>query len=205
MKSLFRIYYLFNGPKIKLIKEETVFKSLIYSAPLASGLFTTMYLAENVSVHGLGSPQGLFFFSYCAKTPFHADFVPDSIIFLAFGIECIACLVSAMVCHLVILVKQARIDSRADVYVLKNNMVVSGQRHHRNVVSFTGHFVSFILTIAQFTLMLNTFYFFVEAKEVLATMRNLVQFFFPATEFLIYPLIETICSESLIGTFRRTS
>ena len=177
----------------------------MYSAPLASGLFTTMYLAENVAVHGLGSPPGLFFFSYCAKTPFQADFVPDSIIFLAFGIDCIACLVSAMVCHLVILVKQSRIDSRAAVYVLKNNMVVSGQRHHRNVVSFTGHFVSFILTIAQFALMLNTFYFFVEAKEVLATMRNLVQFLFPATEFLIYPLIETICSESLIGTFRRTS
>ena len=119
----------------------------------------------------------MFFYSYCGKTPFHADVVNESIIFLAFGLECITCLVSGMACHLIILFKQTRIESAAGVYMLKNNRVVSSRRHQRNIVSFMGHFVSFILTILQFALLLNTYYFFVEDVEILATMRTLV--FFP--------------------------
>ena len=200
-----RLYYLFNGPKVKIIKEENVINLLTVSAPLTSGLFTTLYLTENVAVHGLSSPPGLFFYSYCGKTPFHPDVVNESIIFLAFGIECITCLVSGMMCHLVILFKQTRIESGAGVYVLKDNKVVSSHRHHRNIVSFMGHFVSFILTIAQLSLLLNTFYFFVDDEEMLATVRNLTYFFVPATEFLIYPLIETIFSERLRETFHLSS
>ena len=68
-----------------------------------------------------------------------------------------------------------------------------------------GHFVSFILTILQFALLLNTFYFFVEDVEILATMRTLVFFFVPATEFLIHPMVETIFSEKLRETFNFSS
>ena len=191
--------------RVKSIKEENVFKLLTVIAPLTSGLFTTLYLVENVAMHGLSSPPGLFFYSYCGKTPFHPDVVNESIIFLAYGLVCISCLVSGMICHLVILFKQTRIESGASVYVLKDNKVISSRRHHRNIVSFMGNFVSFILNLAQLSLLLNTFYFFIEDEEILATMRNLIYFFLPATEFLIYPLIETIFSESLRRTFHPSS
>ena len=151
------------------------------------------------------NPPALFFYSYCGQTPFHPDVVNESIVFLAFGLECISCLVCGMICHLLILCKQARIESKASVYVLKDNKVVSSRRHHRNIVSFMGHFASFILTMVHFSLFLNTFYFFVENEEILATLRTLVFFFFPATEFLVYPLVETMFSESLRRTFSLSS
>ena len=47
---------------------------------------------------------------------------------------------------------------------------------------------------------MNAFVFFIEDKEMLVSMRSLTMFFMPATEFLIYPLIETIFSERLRST-----
>ena len=198
---IFRLYYLFNGPKLKFVKEESVINFLIVSAPFTSVLFTTLYLVENVAINGLGSSPCLFFFSYCGKTPFYPNVVSTSIVFLVYGLVCITCLVSGMCCQVVIFLKHTRIESKASVYVLKDNQIISSQRHHRNVVSFMGHFVSFIITMAQFSLLLNTYYFFLEDEEMLATMRTLLYYFSPAIEFFIHPMVETIFSESLRGTF----
>ena len=164
-----------------------------------SGIFATFHLVEVVSLNGLDSPS-LFFFSYCAKVPFHPEVKKKSIIFLVYGIFAIASLVSEMGCHLTILFRQTRIESRANVYVLKDNKVVSNQRHHRNIVSALGHFATFIICMAQLFLLMNTFYFFIENEEILVTMRSLNMLFIPAIEFFIYPLIETIFSERLRGT-----
>ena len=39
--------------------------------------------------------------------------------------------------HLSILVKQTRIESRATVYIVKNDRLVSRMRHQRNVIRYT--------------------------------------------------------------------
>ena len=164
-----------------------------------SGIFATFNIVEDISMYGLDSSV-LFFYSYCGTTPFYPGVKNKSIIFLVYGIFGIVSLVSEMGCHVTILFRQTRIETRSNLYVLKDNKVVSSQRHHRNIVSALGHFATFIISMAQLFLLMNTFYFFIENEEVLVTIRTLNLFFIPAIEFFVYPLIETIFSERLHGT-----
>ena len=156
-------------------------------------------MVEALSMYGLNSPS-LFFYSYCAKVHFYPDVKKKSIVFMVYGLFSIACLISEMGCHLAILLKQTSIEKRANVYVIKNNRLVSNHRHTRNIVSALGHFATFAICMVQLFLLMNAFVFFIEDKEMLVSMRSLTMFFMPATEFLIYPLIETIFSERLRST-----
>ena len=154
---------------------------------------------EDISVYGLDSTV-LFYYSYCVKAPFYPGIKNKSIVFLVYLIFAVASLISEMGCHITILVKQTQIESKANLYVLKDNKVVSNQRHHRNIVSALGHFATFIISMVQLLLIMNTFYFVFENEEILVTIGTLTLFFNPAIEFFVYPLIETIFSERLRGT-----
>ena len=87
----------------------------------------------------------------------------------------------------------SRIEARATVYeVMKDNRLVSRQRHQRNVISAFGHFASFLLNLANNLLMIPAGY-----GSERGTYFALFAFFIPSTNFFLTPLIETACSESL--------
>ena len=180
------------------VKEESIIKFLICFWPLLLGVFSIIRIVKNLGQYGLANPP-LFYYSYCGKTPFSTKLLYESKAFLVYGVICIICLASEMCCHITILVKQTHIESRADIYVLKDNKVVLAKRHHRNIVSALGHFASFFISMVQLCFLLPALFFSFEDK-IITLIRNLILFFIPATEFLIYPLIETIFSETLRGT-----
>lgn len=102
--------------------------------------------------------------------------------------------------HITILVKQTQIESRAEVYVIKGNMVVCGQRHQRNIVSAFGHFLSFLLSICHLFVIPVLFCVNYNSSGP-SYVCNLMTFLFPSFNFSIYPLIETVFSDNLMNTF----
>ena len=89
-------------------------------------------------------------------------------------------------------VKQTRIESRATVHEVKDNRLVSRQRHQRNVISAFGHFASFLLNLTNTLLMIPNFY-----GQEGNNLHVLFAFFVPSFNFFLTPLIETVCTESL--------
>ena len=102
--------------------------------------------------------------------------------------------------HITILIKQTQIESRAEVYVIKGNMVVCGQRHQRNIVSAFGHFLSFLLSICHLFVIPVLFCVNYNSSGP-SYVCNLMTFLFPSFNFSIYPLIETVFSDNLMNTF----
>ena len=130
--------------------------------------------------------------SYCAKTPLPTHLSDELYVLSVYLCISIPCLVAELCTHIVILVKQTRIEARATVYeVKKNNQLVSRQRHQRNVVSAFGHFVSFLLNLAHILLMIPAGY------DLERNYYALFAFFTPSFNFFLAPLIETVCTESL--------
>ena len=67
--SVFRLYYLFEGPnKMKMIGEATFVNIILWMGPLVSGLIQTMHVAENFIL--FGDTPFLFHYSYCANSHF---------------------------------------------------------------------------------------------------------------------------------------
>ena len=93
-----------------------------------------------------------------------------------------------------------QIERRAEVYVMKDNMVVSGQRQQRNIVSIFGHFLSFILSICHLLLIPLLFFIF-SVPSGPSYVANLMTFLFPSFNFSLYPLIETVFSDNLRNSF----
>ena len=105
-------------------------------------------------------------------------------------------LIAEMCTHIAVLVKQTRIENKATVFLVKNNQLVTRQRHHRNIISSLGHFLSFSLSLFETFLHMNALYFFFDF-EMVTMIRNLNFFFLPSIKFTVYPLIETMFSETL--------
>ena len=57
-----------------------------------------------------------------------------------------------------------------------------------------------MVSVTQFALLVPAFYLPSDFEGTLMTMRDLNAFFIPCTNFLIYPLIETLFTESLRET-----
>ena len=183
---------------MKLVKEKDLIKFLLCFSSVISGICSTVFIMENVIQYGLATTP-LFYYSYCGKIPFYANLIIESKGFMVILLLGTITLGFEMCCHITILVKQTQIESRADIYVLKDNKVVSKQRHQRNIVSALGHFASFFISMVQLCFLMPALFFSFEVEEI-PLIRNLILFLIPATEFLIYPLIETIFSETLRGT-----
>ena len=70
----------------------------------------------------------------------------------------------------------------------------------RNVVSWSGHLVSFMVSIAETTLLIKAFYFLSDSEETFIVMRNVNMFLIPSIYFVVYPFIQTIFSDTLRGS-----
>ena len=104
-----------------------------------------------------------------------------------------------------IFIKQLILEAQSSVHIERDIQVVSRGRHQRNVISAIGHFVSFIVSCSETTLLYLTLYFFPVTEKTLVTLQNLITFFFPCMNFVIYPLIETMCSQNLRDTLLQWS
>ena len=133
----------------------------------------------------------MFGFSYCAKTPFPTHLSDELKVFSLYLCISFPCLVAELCTHIVILVKQTRIEARATVYEVKNNQLISRQRHQRNVVSAFVHFVVFLLNLAYNLLMIPAGY------NSERNAYSLIVFCIPSYNFFIIPFIETMCAENL--------
>ena len=177
------------------MKEDGVLKILFWFSPALSAILIVLQIGENF-VRFSDRPV-LFYYSYCAKTPFPAEVVGDLAVFKLMMLCTVPVLIGEMCCHIAIFAKQWQIEARATVYVIKNNRLVSRQRHHRNVVSATGHVVSFVVSIAETTLLIKAFYFLSDSEETFVMIRNINMFLIPSIYFVVYPFIQTIFSDTL--------
>ena len=107
---------------------------------------------------------------------------------------------NAPLAYAAIFIKQLILEAQSNVHIERNIQVVSRGRHQRNVISAIGHFVSFIVSCSETTLLYLALYFFPVTEKTLVTLQNLITFFFPCMNFVIYPLIETMCSQNLRDT-----
>ena len=190
-----RLYYLSHGPMKTLVTEESVIRFLFWFSPVLSGILTTLHIIEGY-FRFPDNPM-IFFYSFCKKTSFPSDMINEIIVFKIYvTIFMIPSLIAEMCSHITILVKQTRIENKATVYMVKNGRRISRQRHHRNVVSAVGHFLSFVLNLFETFLHINALFFFFD-METVTIIRNLNFFFLPSIKFAIYPLVETLFSETL--------
>ena len=182
-----------------ILTEESVIKFLYWYSPVVSGLLTSLHICEGLFLFP-DNPM-LFYYSFCKKTPFPSDMINENAIVFKIYVTLFITpsLIAEMCSHIAILIKQTRIENNATVYMVKDDQLVSRQRHHRNVISAVGHFVSFALNLFETFLHIYALYFFFDFETV-TILRNLNFFFLPSIKFSIYPLIETLFSETLRGT-----
>ena len=181
------------------IAEESVMKYLYWYSPILSAMIMSLHIIENV-VRYPDTPI-LFCYSFCKKSPFPPYLFNEIVVFNSFvAFIMTPSLIAEMCIHITVLVKQTNIENRASVYIVKNDQRVSRQRHTRNVISAVGHFLSFALSMLETFLLVHAFYFFKDIETV-ATIRNVNMFLLPSIIFLVYPLIETLFSENLRGSF----
>ena len=191
----YRLYFLFQGPKLTFITEDSTVKFLYWYSPVLSGLIITLHIIENLVL--LSNNPMLFHYSFCKKTPFSSDlFVNVNIMKIFMAIVMIPSMIVEMCFHIAVLVKQTRIENNASVYIVKNDQRVSRHRHQRNVISAMGHFLSFALRMLEVSLMIHTS-FFIDFP----IHWTLNMFFIPSINFFIYPFIETLFSDNLRGGF----
>ena len=180
------------------LTEESVMKFLYWYSPVLSGLLTSLHIVEGLFFYP-DNPM-IFYYSFCKKTSFPSDMINEVIIFKIYvTLFIIPSLIAEMCSHIAILIKQTSIENNATVYMVKNDQLVSRQRHHRNVISAMGHFVSFALNLFETFLHIYALYFFFDLETV-TIVRNLNFFFLPSIKLSIYPLIETLFSETLRDT-----
>ena len=111
------------------MNEEGVLKLLLWFSPTLSAVLIGLQIGENF-VRFSDSPV-LFYYSFCAKTTFPMKDIDDLVVFKLLMLCTIPVLIGEMCCHIAILVKQWQIESKATVYIIKNNRRVSRQRHRR--------------------------------------------------------------------------
>ena len=97
------------------MKEEGVLKILFWFSPALSAILIVLQIGENF-VRFSDRPV-LFYYSYCAKTPFPAEVVGDLAVFKLMMLCTVPVLIGEMCCHIAIFAKQWKIEARATVYV----------------------------------------------------------------------------------------
>ena len=197
--DFYRLYYLFQGPRVTFITEDSAMKFLYWYSPILSGLTMTLHIIESLMLYS-DKPM-LFHYSFCKKTPFSSDLY-DNVHIMKIGVTIIMIpsMIAEMCIHIAVLVKQTQIENNASVYIVKNDQRVSRQRHQRNVVSAMGHFGSFAFRMLETFLVIHAFYF-IDDFETLTIAWNLSMFFIPSINFFIYPFIETLFSNNLLEGF----
>ena len=105
-------------------------------------------------------------------------------------------LIAESCCQILIYVKKITIESRAQVFEMRGNQLVSHMRHQRNVVSIWGHFLTFSVILGRYMVFVTAFYL-VTDETMLVTIQGLFFFMEPCIVFFLCPLIETVTSSTL--------
>ena len=189
--AYFRLYYLFHGPQLGWIKEDSFMLILYWLSPILGGIFSTSHMVENV-VYDISY---LFHVSYCRKI----SFAPRTIYNLFFANSCMCLttmsIIGEFVAHICIFSKKTSIESRAQVYEIRGNRLVCQMRHQRNVVSAIGHFFSFAVSIQQ--RIIFTIALYAIDNEAVVTLARLLMFLLPCINFFVHPFIETLSTHNL--------
>ena len=75
----FRLYYLYQGPSMSLIREHTVINFLFWSFPALSAILATTHVAENLILH---SEEPLLFLFRVVQQDFTLETEPSWMMFL---------------------------------------------------------------------------------------------------------------------------
>ena len=103
--------------------------------------------------------------------------------------------------HLDLNTKTTQIESRANVFEIRGNHLVVRQRHHRNVVSALGHFLSLVVSMTHLVLWIPPFYLLSDSEELYVKIRNVNMFLIPSFNFCVHTLVETVFSDVLWDSF----
>ena len=140
------------------------------------------------------------FYSFCAKTPFPLETVHKYVYIKAYILGTVLSHFVEFGIYIAILIKQTKIESNAStVYIFKDKKCVSSSRHTRNVVSALGHFVSCIISITVTLTFVAppAFMVLISGPSDPPLICDFIVFSFPTINFVVYPLIETMCTENL--------
>ena len=133
----------------------------------------------------------MFLYSLCCKSEFEWSRMSE-LISLKLAIGCV------MLCCLSELVVQGAI-STLETYIVSQAQNDRGHTHQRYVVSSKGHAYSFLFSIVYSVV---TSFYYLKLGSFGPTMRcQFVLFLAPSINFAVFPLIETLLSESLRSNF----
>ena len=102
--------------------------------------------------------------------------------------------------HIAIFYKQTQIESKASETIVKNDKLVSSQRHQRNVIGAIGHFASFAASLALLVVDSGIpAYYFIKwnTSGGPPMICYFFIFLFPSINVFVFPFIETLCTENL--------
>ena len=171
-------------------------KFLCLFSPILSAVLVTILTSENILYH---YDNPFIHYRYCSNSPISskdvskfADYSASKIFTCLYVLSSIAELGS----HILIYVKKTQIESRAQVYEIRGNQLVSQMRHQRNMVSIFGHFLTFSVILARNMVFVINFYIVTDGT-LLIKINCLLHFMDPCIVFFICPLIETLTSSTL--------
>ena len=171
-------------------------KFLYWSSPAITALILALHTGENIILHG--DHPLMFYFSYCAKTPFPFP-VLKNMVMLSFyvSVSAILSLVTILLIYIFIFFKLYQLQSSATLH-FEFPAPATRFRHQRHVVSAKGHFLSFLVTLFATTLILALAYGIVYNLD--SSNKNVVElsiFLLPSVGFVVNPLVETMFSDNL--------
>ena len=177
------------------IQEEKLMRILYWLSPITAGFFTTLHMVENI----LYNNSFLFHYSYCGKT----SFSPQTVYSLIIGNSCLILttlsITGELLAHIVIYLKQKKIENKAQVFEISPGLVRQ-RRHHRNVVSALGHFFSFAVGMAQRIIFTISIISISDDTSVVTpdlVLCQILMFLLPSINFFVHPLIETLSTHNL--------
>ena len=166
-------------------------------SPTLSAVLVTFLFVELILFH---YDEHMFFhYRYCSNMKYstlEASKLADLITVKIFSSFSILILITELCCHIVIYNKKTNIESRAQVYEIRGNQLVSQMRHHRNVVSILGHFLTFSIILSHYIIFASAFYI-VPDTTLLLRIQCFLHFLDPCIIFFICPFIETMSSGTL--------
>ena len=174
---------------------------LFWSSPAISVTMIALHTGENILIH-TENPI-MFFYSYCSKTAFPFRSITDGVVVSIYGTICFKLfLIAVIILYIFILLRQRQLESMT-MYIVAPNATPT-LRHQRNVVSAKGHFLSFLITLAEVIMFVTITSVDSSNSDSLTKyicdLDRYILFFIPSVNFFVQPLVETMFSENLRDT-----
>ena len=169
---------------------------LYWSTPAVTAFILALHTGENIILHG--DHPLMFYFSYCAKTPFPFPVLKDMVMLSFYvSISAMLSLVTILLIYTFIFFKLNQLQSSATLH-LEFPAPATRFRHQRHVVSAKGHFLSFLVTLFATTLILaSSFGIVYNLDSSNTSIVELCVFLLPSVSFVVNPLVETMFSDNL--------